>query len=123
MREARSYIGSGKFMPHSAGELFAIVSSGTREDAFVLQVYGYWDMVAAFVSNGALDEQMVYDTCQEMYLQYAEIQLYLAEFRKKMNLPGFLVSIEQLIEHSEAGQERLDAMRKNISAVAETPAS
>ena len=62
MREARSYIGA-KFMPKSADELFDIVMAGIRESGFVLQVYGYWDMVAAFVSNGALDAQLVYDTC------------------------------------------------------------
>jgi hypothetical protein len=46
-------------------------------------------MVAAFVSSGALDEKLVYYTCQEMYFQYAKIQPYLAEFRDKMNLPEF----------------------------------
>jgi len=45
-------------------------------------------MVAAFVSNGALDAQLVYDTCQEMYIQYAKIQPYLVGFREKMNLPS-----------------------------------
>jgi hypothetical protein len=119
MREARSYIGGGKFMPQSAGELFDIVTSGAREGSFVLQVYGYWDMVAAFVSNGALDEKLVYDTCQEMYFQYAKVQPYLKEFREKMNLPEFLVSIERLIEQSEAGRRRLDVMRRNISVLAQ----
>jgi hypothetical protein len=118
MREARSYVG-GKFMPQSADELFDIVMAGTRESGFVLQVYGYWDMVAAFVSNGALDAQLVYDTCQEMYFQYAKIQPYLAEFRKKMNLPEFLISIEHLIEESEAGRRRLDVMLKNLSVLME----
>jgi hypothetical protein len=118
MREARSYVG-GKFLPQSADELFDIVTAGTRESGFVLQVYGYWDMVAAFVSNGALDAQLVYDTCQEMYFQYGKIQPYLAEFRRKMNLPEFLISIERLIEESEAGRRRLDVMRKNLSVMAE----
>lgn len=118
MREARSYVG-GKFMPHSADELFDIVTAGTRESGFVLQVYGYWDMVAAFVSSGALDAQLVYDTCQEMYFQYAKIQPYLAEFRQKMNLPEFLISIERVIEGCEAGRQRLNVMRKNLSLVAE----
>jgi len=122
MREARSYIG-GRFMPHSADELFDIVRAGTRESGFVLQVYGYWDMVAAFVSNGALDEQLVYDTCQEMYFQYAKIRPYLAEFREKMNLPEFLVSIERLIEQSEAGQRRLKVMQKNLLVLAEASRS
>lgn len=120
MREARSYVG-GKFSPKSAEELFDIVAAGTRESGFVLQVYGYWDMVAAFVSSGALDAQIVYDTCQEMYFQYAKIQPYLAEFRCKMKLPEFLVSIERIIDGSEAGRGRLEAMKKNLSLMAAAP--
>ncbi len=118
MREARSYVG-GAFMPRSAGEFVEIVSSGSQHSSFVLQVYGYWDMVAAFVSHGALDADLVYDTCQEMYFQYAKIQPYLADFRKKMNLPEFLISVERLVEGSEAGRERVSMMRKNLSAIAE----
>ena len=122
MREARAYVG-GAFLPQSPDELFHIVTAGTRESGFVLQVYGYWDMVAAFVSNGALDAQLVYDTCQEMYFQYAKIQPYLVEFREKANLPEFLISIQRLIEDSDAGRQRLDVMRKNLSVIAEARAA
>ena len=73
MREARSYIG-GEFLPASAKEFLDIVSAGGKHTAFVLQVYGYWDIVAAFVEHGALDAKLVHDTCQEMYFQYAKIQ-------------------------------------------------
>ena len=117
MREARSYIG-GRFLPQSTDELFEIVSAGTKESAFVLQVYGYWDMVAAFVASGALNSQLVYDTCQEMYFQYAKIQPFLGELRSKMNLPEFLISIERLIEGSDAGRLRLEVMKKNLSVMA-----
>ena len=68
MREARSYVG-GEFLPASAKEFVDIVSTGGKRTSFVLQVYGYWDMVAAFVEHGALDARLVYDTCQEMYFQ------------------------------------------------------
>lgn len=118
MREARSYVG-GEFMPRSAGEFIEIVSAGGRHTGFVLQVYGYWDMVAAFVSHGALDASLVYDTCQEMYFQYAKIQPYLAEFREKMNMPEFLISIERLVEGSEGGRRRIQNMRANLSVMAE----
>jgi hypothetical protein len=118
MREARSYIG-GEFMPKSADELVELVSAGNKHTGYILQVYGYWDMVAAFVLNGALSAGLVYDTCQEMYFQYAKIQPYLAEFREKMNMPEFLTSIEQVVENSKKGQKRLDAMRANLSAVTE----
>lgn len=117
MREARSYVG-GDFMPGSTDEFVQIVSAGGKLTGFVLQVYGYWDMVSAFVHNGALDADLVYSTCQEMYFQYAKIQPYLVEFRKKMNLPEFLISIERLIEGSKAGRERIATMQKNLVAIA-----
>ncbi len=119
MREARSYIG-GEFLPSSADELVSIVTTGGRHGSFVLQVYGYWDMVAAFVHNGALDAKLVYDTCQEMYFQYAKIQPYLAEFRQRMNLPEWMISIERLVEGSESGRLRVATMQKNLAAMVAT---
>jgi hypothetical protein len=118
MREARSYVG-GEFLPGSAKELVEIVSAGGKHTSFVLQVYGYWDMVAAFVEHGALDATLVYNTCQEMYFQYAKIQPYLAEFRRQMNLPEWMISIEHVIEGSKAGRARLQTMQKSLAAMAE----
>ena len=122
MREARSYIG-GDFLPASADELVAIVTGGGREGAFVLQVYGYWDMVAAFVRHGALTAALVYDTCQEMYFQYAKIQPYLGEFRQQMNLPEWMMNLERLVEGSKEGRKRLAIMRKNLAAMADLRAT
>ena len=122
MREARSYVG-GEFMPASADEFIAIISTGGKLTGFVLQVYGYWDMVAAFVRHKALDASLVYDTCQEMYFQYAKIQPYLADFRKRMNLPEFLRNIEELIEQSKEGRERVSTMRKNMDQIANVRAA
>ena len=116
MREARSYIG-GEFLPASADELVDIVTCGGKRGSFVLQVYGYWDMVSAFVHHGALDAKLVYDTCAEMYFQYAKIQPYLAEFRQRMNLPEWMISLERLVEGSEQGCQRLATMKKNLAVM------
>jgi hypothetical protein len=70
MREARSFVG-GPFLPKSDDELVSMVTTGSKQTGFVLQVYGYWDMVCAFVLHGMLSEPLVYDTCQEMYFQFA----------------------------------------------------
>ena len=75
-------------------------------------------MVAAFVESGALDARLVYNTCQEMYFQYAKIQPYLAEFRRIMNLPEWMSGIERLVEESEIGRSRLQIMKKNLAALA-----
>jgi len=118
MREARSYVG-GEFMIASAGELVDIVSAGGKHTGFVLQVYGYWDMVAAFVHHGALSADLVYDTCQELYFQYAKIQPFLAEFRQRMNLPEWMVGLQRLVEGSEKGRARLAVMQQNLAAMGE----
>jgi hypothetical protein len=118
MRQARSYVG-GEFMPTSVEDFVGLVGAGGKNAGYILQVYGYWDMVAGFVVHGALNEPLVYDTCQEMYFQYAKIHAYLAGFREKMNLPEFLRSIERVIEGSAQGRERLKTMSKNLSSMAE----
>lgn len=118
MREARAYIG-GAFLPVSADDLVQIVSAGDQRSQFVLQVYGYWDMVAAFVLHGALSADLVYGTCQEMYFQYAKIQPHLAGFREAMNLPEFLSNLERVIDGSDQGRRRVETMRKNMAAIAQ----
>ncbi len=122
MREARSYVG-GTFLPLSADDFVQTVSTGDKHSSFVLQVYGYWDMVAAFVLHGALSADLVYNTCQEMYFQYAKIQPYLAGFRETMNLPEFLSSIERVVDGSAKGRQRIEMMRKNISSIAQVQAA
>jgi hypothetical protein len=117
MREARSFVG-GQFLPRSTDDLMAIVKKGGKETGFVLQVYGYWDMVSAFVVHGILSEPLVYDTCQEMYFQYAKIQPYLKEFREKMALPEWMQSIEKVVEGSTKGRKRLAAMRASLQRIA-----
>ncbi len=109
MRSARSYIG-GEFLPRSLEDLVAIVSAGDQHTAYVLQVYGYWDMVAAMVFHGALDESLVYNTCPEMYFQFAKIQPYLEGLRSKIGLPEMFHSVQKLVEGSEKGRARLHSM-------------
>ena len=120
MREARSFVG-GEFLPQTDEELVAIVSKGGKETGFVLQVYGYWDMVCAFVRHGMLSEPLVYYTCQEMYFQYAKIQPYLQGFRRKLNLPEWMQSVEEVVEGSAKGRKRLAAMQESLSRIRRHP--
>jgi hypothetical protein len=113
MREARSFV-SGSFLPRSDDDLVAIVTQGGKETGFVLQVYGYWDMVCAFVLHGMLSEPLVYDTCQEMYFQFAKIHPYLKGFRQKINLPEWMQSLEKVAAGSPRGRKRLALMRANL---------
>jgi hypothetical protein len=95
------------------------MSKGGQETGYILQVYGYWDMVCAFVKHGTLSEALVFDTCQEMYFQYAKIQPHLKEFRKRMELPEWMENLEGVIEGSAKGGKRIAAMRKSLERMQE----
>jgi hypothetical protein len=118
MREARSFVG-GPFLPTSDDDLVSIVTKGGKETGFVLQVFGYWDMVSAFVLHGMLTEPLVYDTCQEMYFQFAKIYPYLQGFRQKMHLPEWMQNLEKVTTSSPRGRKRLAAMRASLDSMAE----
>jgi hypothetical protein len=118
MREARSFVG-GPFLPKSDDELVSIITRGGKETGFVLQVYGYWDMVCAFVLHGVLSEPLVYDTCQEMYFQFAKIYPFLAGFRRSMNLPEWMQSLEKVAAGSPRGRKRLKEMRASLDQIAQ----
>lgn len=115
MREARSFVG-GPFLPKSDDELVSMVLKGSKETGFILQVFGYWDMVCAFVLHGMLSEALVYDTCQEMYFQFAKIHPYLEGFREKTNLPEWMQSLEKVATASRRGRKRLAGMRANLES-------
>lgn len=79
-------------------------------------MYGYWDMVCAFVLRGMLSEGLVYDTCQEMYFQYAKLQPWLKGFRAAMGLPEWMQNLEKVVEGSAKGRKRIAAMRGEIKS-------
>ena len=105
LRTARDYVG-GEFQPKSADQFVNLVKDGGKQSGHIMQVFAYWDMVAAFVVHGALDEALIFDTCQEMYFQFEKIQPYLGEFRQKMNLPEFLKSMETVVVGAQERRNR-----------------
>ena len=117
MRSARSYIG-GEFLPRSFEDFLAIMAAGDQHTSYVLQVYGYWDMVAALVFHGALEESLVYNACPEMYFQFAKIRPYIDEFRSKSSLPELFHNVQKFVEGSEEGRARLDSMAGHIRLIA-----
>jgi hypothetical protein len=118
MRQARSYVGGAQFNPDSADELIDSIRRGDQQTSYILQVFGYWDMLCAFVLHGALTEALVYDTCQEMYFQWAKIQPYIKTFRRELKLPEWMQSIEKVVDGSTKGRRRIAAMQANAKAFA-----
>ena len=117
MRQARNFVVG--FAPKSGNEILALTNAfGSKENAYLRQVYGYWEMVAALVVHGTLNALLVYDTCQEMYFAYGKIQPFLEEFRQKSGIPDFLSNLQKVVEGSAEGRERLARVQKRQAEMA-----
>jgi hypothetical protein len=117
MREARNFVFG--FWPKSVDEILAVTNAfGSKENAYLRQVYGYWEMVAALVAHGTLNALLVFDTCQEMYFVYGKIQPFLEEFRQKSGIPDFLSNLQKVVEGSAEGRERLARVQKRQAEMA-----
>lgn len=114
MREARAYFAS---LPQSEEAFLAVVSNpASKENSYIRQVCGYWDMVASLVAHGTLNGLLVFDTCQEMYFVYAKIQPYIAAVREKLGSADFLLNLQKVVEGSEEGRQRVVRLQARLAA-------
>lgn len=110
MREARAFIAT--FSPKSFDELQSLAMAfGTKEQAYLRQVAGYWEMAASLVNRGAINRELALDNYQEMFFVYAKMEPYVEEFRQKMGQPNAFKQVQQLVESSEENKKRLKDMQ------------
>ena len=106
MREARNWMAT--FNPKSIDDVVAVMSNfAAKENAYLRQVCSYWEMVAAFIIHGTLNADLAYDTLGEMYFVYAILQPVIEDFRKKFNSPDFFKNVQQVVDSTQKGRERV----------------
>ena len=111
MRRARSWFIS-EFDPQSVEDIFNTLIGEHSTD--FRMVVSYWDMAAAFVNHGAIDEQMFNDINTEHIAIYAKLQPFLKGFRAVPGMPPFLYlkSLEELIKRTPDVENRIAVMRR-----------
>jgi hypothetical protein len=111
MRKARSWF-IGEFNPGSAQDILSVLIG--EHSADFRMVASYWDMAAAFVNFGAIDEEMFNDINTEHVAVYAKLQPFLAEIRAMPGVPPYLYfkHLEPLVLRMPDVQERIAAMRR-----------
>lgn len=115
MREARQWMAS--FNPESAQDVLDVLMG--ERSAHFRQVMSYWDMAAALVLNGAIDEQMFDDANGEHLFYFAKIEPFLAELRAKLGPASRLAPhLERLVASKPDAQVRLEQLRQMGRAVA-----
>jgi len=122
MRQAREFVGT--FFPASFEELMAVVGNlGSKENAYVRQVYGYWEMVASLIIHGTLNPALAEDTLGEMYFVYIKVQPYLKQMRETMKAPEFLQNLQKVVEATPESRERLARMQQRMAEFAKMRAA
>ena len=109
MRKARAWF-RDQFAPSSAEEILAVYRGKTS--APYRMVTTYWNMAAALVLHGAIDEQMFADVNGEHMMVYAKLRPFLGELRGRLNNPAYLDKLEQVILRLPDAEARLARFRR-----------
>jgi len=121
MREARAFVFN--FAPRTIDDILAIVSDfSLKENAYMRQVVGYWEMAASLVLRGALHEDLARDNFTELLFVYARLDPFLAELRQRTGMKTFAAHMQQFVESSPAARERVALFQQRFAAQAAEPA-
>lgn len=115
MRAARKFMAS-EFWPQSYEEFKAVLLGyGTEHNAYLRQVLTYWDMACVMVLQGALNEELFFQTTAEPYFLYVKFGAYLPQARKdSLNLELGL-NLEKLVTRP-AGKQRIKELTARLQA-------
>jgi len=111
LRKARQWF-VGHFNPQSGQDLVAILLSGPKSSAHYRMATSYWDMCAALVLNGGIDEQMFLATNGELIMVYAKLQPYLEEARQLIGRPDYLKNLETVALRFPNAEEAFESRRR-----------
>jgi hypothetical protein len=115
MREARNWY-ARSFNPTTIDEVMQTLTG--PNSAYFRMVTSYWDMAAAFVLNGAIDEKMFNDSNGEQHVVFSKIEPFMAEYRTRMGNPAYLTSLETLVMKAPGAKERMATLRERFRAMA-----
>jgi hypothetical protein len=107
MRQARAWF-RNDFRPETPQDVLAAYRG--KDSAFYRMVTTYWNMAAALVLHGAIDEQMFGDVNGEHVMVYRRLRPFLGELRVALDNPGYLNNLERLIMRMPDAEERLARM-------------
>jgi hypothetical protein len=115
MREARNWIFT--FNPTSIQDVFDALLG--EHSGHYRMVISYWDMAAALVNNGAIDETLFNETNGEHIFVYSKIEPVIEDIRTAFGSPEFLRNLEILVKRIPNIDEKLPAMRERMKKFAE----
>ncbi len=113
MRKARDWFFLD-FNPETVADFHRAMLS--EHSGHVRMVMSYWDMAAALVNHGAISPALFNDTNGEHLSVFAKLEPILPDIRAAIG-PQFLRNLEQLVDATPNGRERLLAIRERTKTI------
>jgi len=104
LRRARAFMLT-EFKPKTWDEVRAHYLTGDEVDRHFRMATSYWEMVAAFVNKGLLNEDLFFDTHGEDMVVWKKVEPIVEGARKSIR-PTWLWNLEQVARRHQAWRER-----------------
>jgi hypothetical protein len=111
MRLARAWFFT-EFNPQSGKGIVALLQSGEKQSAYYRMVTSHWEVAAALVNNGGIDEKMFLEANTEHLVVFAKLQPFIAEIRETIGEPDYLANLEQLVSRAPNVEKKLENRRR-----------
>lgn len=115
MRDARNWFWT--FNPTSVQDIIEVLLS--EHSGHYRMVISYWEMAAAMVNNGSLDEKLFNETNGEHIFVYSKISHLIGDIRNLFGSQEFLQNLEALIQRIPNHEEKIGAMKERMKKFAE----
>jgi hypothetical protein len=121
LRKARAWFAQN-FGPSTLEELMKLAPPGSQENTYMRMVTSYWDMAAAFVTSGVLNQELFFQTNHECLFVWERFRHVVPALREAFKDPGAYHNLEAVgnafMKHMEAvGPEVLPAFQARINAM------
>ncbi|MEX2301033.1 MAG: hypothetical protein WD733_08865 [Bryobacterales bacterium] len=97
LREARDWFGKS-FKIKSVDEFNQLCPPGSDPNAYYRMVTSYWEMVASFMTNGVLHQELFFESGGELLFVWERIRDVLPALRQANKNPRNLQNLQQVAE-------------------------
>ena len=121
LRQARAWFAQN-CAAETLEDLNRIAPPGSQENTYMRMVTSYWDMAAALVVSGVLNQELFFETNPECLFVWERLRHVVPEFRQAFKNPRAYHNLEivgnAFMKHMEAaGPEALPAFQARIDAM------
>ena len=118
MRKARDFV-NFKFQPKSAEDVLNLMQSmGGQENAWMRQVFSFWEYVASLVIHDVVHPELFLAWNGEMVFFYAKFSPYLKQIRQALEYPEFLMNVQKAVTGLPEARKRLSRTQKMLAKMA-----